>query len=299
MPGFLLLYQNNTKMKLIRNELINDMVVKTDFELETTKNPVKFLLLSDLHIDNPKCDRKLLFKVLNQAVEENAYICVFGDLFCLMQGKGDPRKSKADIRPEHNKANYIDAVIKDTAQILKPYANNILFIADGNHETSIVKHIEVDPIENLLGYLHKTNPEIVHMGYQGYHVIKMQFFGSRFLTTLFFHHGAFSGPVTKGALSVNRYSSIVKSDVVVSGHTHDSWIIEHPFYELQQKTHEVQMKIQYHVKTGTFKQEYLQRNGFQIEKTVMPKPLGGWWMDIYVKKANVSAERIIKFTKAD
>jgi predicted phosphodiesterase len=286
-------------MKLIRNELVNDMVVKTDFELTTSTKPVKFLLLSDMHIDNPKCDRKLLFKVLNQAVDENAYICIFGDLFCLMQGKGDPRKSKSDIRPEHNKANYIDAVIKDTASLLKPYANNILYIADGNHETSIVKHIEVDPIENLLGYLHKTNPEIIHMGYQGFNLITTSFYGSNYNTTVFFHHGAFSGPVTKGALSVSRYSSIVKSDVVVSGHTHDSWIIEHPFYELQQKTHDILMKIQYHVKTGTFKQEYLQRNGFQIEKTVMPKPMGGWWMDVTMKKSNSAAERIIRFTKAD
>lgn len=287
------------KYNLIKHEKVNDMVAYSKFQTDSSKNTAKFLLLSDLHIDNPKCDRKLLFKVLNQAVEENAYICVFGDLFCLMQGKGDPRKSKADIRPEHNKANYIDAVIKDTAEILKPYANNILFIADGNHETSIVKHIEVDPIENLLGFLHKTNPEIIHMGYQGFHVLALECLNSKYSTTIFFHHGAFSGPVTKGALSVNRYSSIVKSDVVVSGHTHDSWIIEHPFYEIEPKTNEVRMRIQHHVKTGTFKQEFLQPNGFQIEKTVMPKPLGGWWMDLRVNKTHGNAYKTIKFSKAD
>lgn len=255
-----------------------------------------FLLLSDLHIDNPKCDRKLLIKVLNQAVEKNALILIFGDLFCLMQGKGDPRRSKADIRPEHNKPNYIDAVVKDTALILKPYANNILLIADGNHETSIIKHIEVDPIEYLLNYLHKYNPLIQHGGYQGFVRFYSDSGGKTRTIELFYHHGAFGGSVTKGVLSVNRYASIVKSDVVVSGHTHDSWVVEHPFYEMDQNC-VVHQKTQHHVKTGTFKQEYLQPNGFQIEKQVMPKPLGGWWMELSGKTMKWTPK--LTFSKAD
>jgi len=46
-----------------------------------------------------------------------------------------------------------------------------------------------------------------------------------------------------------------------------------------------------------FKQEYLVPNGFQIEKQVMPKPLGGWWMDFIVGKTNFP-ERL-QFQKAD
>lgn len=259
----------------------------------------RFLLLSDLHIDNPKCDRKLLLKVLKEAKEHNAIILIFGDLFCLMQGKGDPRRNKADIRPEHNKPNYIDAVIKDTAEILKPFANNIALIADGNHETSIIKHIEVDPIDYLLSYLHKYNPDIQHGGYQGF--VRLNTYSNDTNSNIknvdiFFHHGAWGGAVTKGVLSVNRYASIVKSDVVVSGHTHDTWYVEHPYYELRTNG-QVMQKTQYHIKTGTFKQEYLQSGGFQIEKQVMPKPLGGWWMDVIPNKGPDPAR--LNFTKAD
>lgn len=259
----------------------------------------RFLLLSDLHIDNPKCDRKLSLKVLKEAKEQNAIILIFGDLFCLMQGKGDPRRNKADIRPEHNKPNYIDAVIKDTAEILKPFANNIALIADGNHETSIIKHIEVDPVDYLLSYLHKYNPDIQHGGYQGF--VRLNTYSNDTNSNvknvdIFFHHGAWGGAVTKGVLSVNRYASIVKSDVVVSGHTHDTWYVEHPYYELRTNG-EVIQKTQYHIKTGTFKQEYLQSGGFQIEKQVMPKPLGGWWMDVIPNKGPDSAR--LNFTKAD
>jgi UDP-2,3-diacylglucosamine pyrophosphatase LpxH len=285
-------------MKLINIEKRSDLSYYISLDRYKDANQ-RFLLLSDLHIDNPKCDRKLLLKVLNQAKEQNAIILIFGDLFCLMQGKGDPRRSKADIRPEHNKPNYIDTVVKDTASILKPFANNIALIADGNHETSIIKHIEVDPIDYLLNYMHKYNPQIQHAGYQGFvrlnTYVKATNSNSKNID-IFFHHGAWGGAVTKGVMSVNRYASIVKSDVVVSGHTHDTWYVEHPFYEMK-KNGEVVQKTQYHIKTGTFKQEYLVPNGFQIEKQVMPKPLGGWWMDFIVGKTNFP-ERL-QFQKAD
>ena len=285
-------------MKLTNIEKKSDL--SYFISLDRNKDPnQRFLLLSDLHIDNPKCDRKLVLKVLREAKEQNAIILIFGDLFCLMQGKGDPRRSKADIRPEHNKPNYIDAVIKDTAEILKPFANNIALIADGNHETSIIKHIEVDPIDYLLNYLHKYNPDIQHGGYQGF--VRLNTFAKENKSNvknidIFFHHGAWGGAVTKGTLSVNRYASIVKSDVVVSGHTHDTWYVEHPYYEMR-KSGEVIQKTQYHIKTGTFKQEYLAAGGFQIEKQVMPKPLGGWWMDVQNGRGSDPAR--LNFTKAD
>lgn len=41
-----------------------------------------YLLTSDWHWDNPKCNRELLRKHINQAKERNAKILVFGDLFC-------------------------------------------------------------------------------------------------------------------------------------------------------------------------------------------------------------------------
>ncbi|NBW22393.1 MAG: hypothetical protein EBR82_82030, partial [Caulobacteraceae bacterium] len=92
-------------------------------------------LISDLHWDNPKCDRALLKKDLDEAVERNALIIVNGDFFCLMQGKGDPRRSKDDIRPEHNKGNYLQAVVEDAVDWFSPYKNNLALIGYGNHET--------------------------------------------------------------------------------------------------------------------------------------------------------------------
>ena len=48
--------------------------------------PKKVLLLSDIHWDNPKCDRELLKRHLDQAKEIGADVLLNGDTFCLMQG---------------------------------------------------------------------------------------------------------------------------------------------------------------------------------------------------------------------
>lgn len=95
----------------------NVCVIKKDW------NDAKVLLLSDLHWDNPYCDRVLLKKHLDEALNGDHDILINGDLFCLMQGAYDPRKSKADIRPEHNVVNYFDAIINTAVDWFTPYAH--------------------------------------------------------------------------------------------------------------------------------------------------------------------------------
>ena len=67
----------------------------------TSNAEFNFMLTSDWHFDNPKTNRALLFKHLDQIKEKNGYIIINGDIPCLMQGKYDPRKNKSAILPEH------------------------------------------------------------------------------------------------------------------------------------------------------------------------------------------------------
>ena len=93
-----------------------------------------------------------------------------------MQGKYDPRGNKKDIRPEHNKANYLDAVIETAVDWFKPYANHLIFIGYGNHETNILKRQETDMIQrfaDLFNYTHKPDVPISVGGYGGW--ITLQF----------------------------------------------------------------------------------------------------------------------------
>lgn len=249
--------------------------------LDLRENPEKKILVtSDWHIDNPKCRRDLLFKHLDQAKENNADVWVFGDLFCLMQGKYDPRKAKPDILPEHNVAAYLDAVIEDTASLLEPYKDNIKFISYGNHETSIVRRLETDPIERLITLMNHNGANIVKGGYFGYIKIKASHNSQRFAKVVFYHHGMWGGVVTKGVLGAGRTAAVVPdADYCISGHTHDHWSFTIPRYRISQG--ELISDVQIHLKTGTYKDEHTQGLGFHAERIFVPKSLKMWWMTAY------------------
>jgi hypothetical protein len=137
----------------------------------------KVLLLSDLHWDNPHCDRVLLKKHLDLALKGGNDVLLNGDTFCLMQGAYDPRKSKADIRPEHNVNNYLDAVVNDAIEWFKPYAHIIKVVGYGNHETNIIKRQETDVIQRFVfGLNRECGTSIETGGYGGWIVYRFNDF---------------------------------------------------------------------------------------------------------------------------
>ena len=107
---------------------------KNIHEIQLNGNKNKIAMLSDIHWDNPKCDWKLLKKHLDYCVSENIPIMFNGDFFCLMQGKGDRRGNKSDIRPEHNNAKYLDSIVETAVEWFSPYAHLMTVVGYGNHE---------------------------------------------------------------------------------------------------------------------------------------------------------------------
>jgi hypothetical protein len=97
----------------------------------TCQSGQEFLLISDLHWDNPHCDRGLLKNHLDEAVKRNAAIILNGDTYCCMGGKYDRRADKSLIRPEHNTDRYFDAIVDTSVEWFAPYAKNILLIGYG------------------------------------------------------------------------------------------------------------------------------------------------------------------------
>ena len=255
--------------------------IKLDWE------PKKFLLLSDVHWDNPHCRRDILKKHLDQALEEDALIFLNGDTFCLMQGKADPRKSKQDIRPEHNVYNYFDAVVEDAVNWFKPYAKNIAMIGYGNHETSIIKHQEIDVIQRFCYGLNiEAGANIVPGGYGGWIVISFASKNSNRNAwfRIKYHHGyGGGGPVTKGTIQHNRFATMVEgADLIWFGHVHED-------YEVTYSTEFLHCAGGYNVKhrnitmlrTSTYKDEFDDGSkGFHIERGRGPKFIGGRWLEL-------------------
>ena len=112
------------------------------FELKSINDTLKVLLIPDIHFDNPKCRRDILKKDLDEAMKIGARIIIPGDLFCLMQGSYDPRKSKGDILPQHNVDGYLDAVIEEAVEWFTPYAENIETKINSYPKTHICRNLK-------------------------------------------------------------------------------------------------------------------------------------------------------------
>lgn len=263
----------------------------------------KLLVMPDVHFDNPKCNRDLFFKLMDKAKEDNAYVLFIGDFFCLMNGTGDKRRSKDGIRPEYNKGDYIDLVINDAADKLAPYAKNILFMGYGNHETSVRKWVETDVLERLVERLNfMSDAKIQRMGYHGFCLLRFQKNNRQNVRTktLFWHHGAFGGQVTKGVLGVMRHGAVTPdADIIVTGHTHDNWSVKQPRYRISKNTGEVKIEDQIHLKVGTLKEEFVQEGGWAVERLVLPKSMSGWWIDLNSKYSNGNTSVQISYSPAN
>lgn len=237
-----------------------------------------YLLQSDVHWDNPHCDRKLFHKHLKQAKERNAGIMIFGDFFCAMQGKWDKRSNKESLRPEHRQGNYFDSLVNTAADDLADYAPLFKVIARGNHEMSVEAHHETDLIDRLCKRLN-----IQAGGYAGFvRFLFTQGGSDKTSHSLFWHHGSGGGgPVTKGVIGTNRKAVWLPDPTfVVSGHIHEEWVMTMPRLRLSQSGKMYQDE-QIHVTTATYKQEFHLNKGFHIERGRAPKPLGGAWLRFY------------------
>ena len=73
-------------------------------------------------------------------------------------------------------------------------------------------------------------------------------------------------------------------DIMFSGHTHDGWIVPQPRMKRNSAKRKVQTENQWHVRTGTYKEEFEQGEGWATEKISMPKYIGGCFMKVFYSK---------------
>jgi Icc-related predicted phosphoesterase len=243
-------------------------------------------IFSDLHWDNPKCDRVKLKKHLDYCLERKIPVFINGDLFCLMQGRYDGRSNKSDILPEHNKANYLDAIITTAVEWFSPYASILTVIGYGNHETNIIKRMETDMIQrfvDLMNYKNGTN--IQSGGYGGWLVLKVKIAytnaGAISVKCKYFHGSGGGGIVTKGAINLTRAMEMYEGmDVFILGHIHENWarndVRDMLKYNPGKHKYEMTHHNIHHCITGTYKDDYDDGAfGWANEKGMPPKPLGG------------------------
>lgn len=255
-------------------------------------------ILSDIHWDNPHCDRILLKKHLEYCLEKEIPVIVTGDFFCLMQGRGDNRRNKSDIRPEHNNARYLDSIVETAVEWWSPYVSILKLVTYGNHETGVIKYQETDVLQrfvDLLNYKNKSNVQIG--GYGGWivYVFKLTNTSSIHFKHKYFHGSGGGGIVTKGAINLTRALEMYEGfDIFSMGHIHENMSRNdvREYLETNKGVNKVIKKTIHHCITGTYKEEYEDGYmGWHVERGAPAKPLGGRILMLEVRDINTKAFR--------
>jgi len=276
-------------MKLIKH-------AKNIHELKLEASHAKIAMFSDIHWDNPKCDWTILKKDLDYCVKESIPIMINGDMFCLMQGQGDRRKNKSDIRDEHNNSKYLDSIVETAVEWWSPYSHLLTVIGYGNHETAIIKWQETDILSRFVKLLNLKNHTNVQVGgYGGWliinQVVRKKIASSDSTATMkirYFHGSGGGGVVTKGALNLTRALEMYEDfDVFTMGHIHENAArndVRDTIVQGSKGYRQLQKQI-HMMLTGTYKEEYGDGSkGWHVERGAPVKPIGGRILTIDYKR---------------
>jgi hypothetical protein len=243
-----------------------------------------FLLMSDEHYDSKHCDRALLQRHHEEALERKAGIFKFGDTFDCMGGKWDKRSGKQDIRPEYQTGKYFDTIVEDAAKFYGKYKDNILLISDGNHEQSIQQKHEINILDSLAEKLSVRRGKF--SGFIRFCFESGTSAGVRKSFVLYYNHGSGgNSPVTRGAIKTNRRQHDIEADFYVSGHIHTSMEIPRPRVKLNEACN-VELYEPEHILLGTYKNDFM-TGGWADSKEFSAPNLGGYWLRFFYRNHKI------------
>ena len=283
---------------MIPNIEVKGAVTKLRFDI--TNGWSQWLwLTSDNHFDAVACNRRLLKKHLDEAKARDALIFVFGDWFDAMQGRFDPRRSMNEVRPEYRADNYYDLIVDDAERFLTPYAQNLILITDGNHETAVETNANINLSDRLVKGLRGVGSPVMRGGYGGW--VKFMFDlsgglkkGPRQSKNLKYHHGyGGDAPVSDGMIQTKRQAVYLPdADIVVNGHNHNAY--EAPLVRERISTQGVQsFDLVWYIRTSGYNQGYGDGSkGWAVRKGFRPTPIGGCWIHLTCNDQKVKIQPI-------
>jgi hypothetical protein len=242
------------------------------------------LLMSDLHWDNPKSRRDLICQHLDKAKERNAPVFMNGDVFCAMQGWGDPRSRKGDLLAIHDGREYLNRLAETAVWFFEPYAQVIARVGMGNHESAVLKRREFDLIRSLTVGLRNAGSTVVRGGYKHWTMIRLEHEGGgrRITYPIYSFHGSGGGGrQTKGInKSAQRAQFLPDAKIVHTGHSHFCYADPIERHRITQLGRE-HIDYQYAIQTPGYKEEWLSDDGFATEGEHGPKAIGCVWVKLH------------------
>lgn len=248
-------------------------------------------LMADLHWDNAKCNRGILESHLREL--KGVPTTFVGDTLCLMQGKWDNRSDQNQLRQEHRGNNYLNMVEETFCDWVKPYANDLIGIGLGNHESSVTARHGHDVLQSIGGRLRDRGTPIPIMDYWYYIVVRLVDYDGKVDHSfrIFCHHGyGGGGEVTRGMIDNSRTRGQYDADVFVSGHIHRRNMDENVITRCGAKG-SIGQSTQLFLGCSTYKDESTCQ--WHNERGRAARPLGGWKLQYRFCKEN-SGTRYMK-----
>jgi len=209
--------------------------------------------LADLHLGDPLCNEKTITDYINYIKDTpNAYCILNGDLI-----NNSTRNSIGDVFSEQLTPMQ---QLKRASELLKPIANKILCMTNGNHEERTWRYDGIDITELLareLGiedrYARESAVLFVKVGTEMVHHRKRA--GGRrdqIMYSIFVTHGR-GGGRKEGAKAIRLadMASIVDTDIYIHSHTHLPMIMKQAYYRTQLNNTSVTMVDKLFVNTSS------------------------------------------------
>lgn len=279
-------------------KVLSDLCYKEDIKI-TSQFTKTIGFFGDVHADAKGFDKDLFYEHLDECAKRKAPAVFIGDLFDAMQGRNDRRGSKSSVISQASEDDYFNRLVEYIANLLAPKLKKIPYCIcmSGNHETAITRHNEIDLLKMLQHSLYvKGVKNFYPMGYRGYLKISASRSGARRDVNLFMHHGYGGGQRSKGTLKADIMQGIYSSaDVIVTGHVHMQWGL--PLYRLKLNNQGVEKKEEVvHIQVPSYKDDITnKKGGYAIEKGYSPSALGGYFIDIQLKRDKTNGGDTIQF----
>ena len=255
----------------------------------TAQKSLPLLIVSDIHFDSLHCDHESLKKHFDQIKEKNGKILIIGDLLDVMGCYKDPRSKPEQINPIYIQKgrSYLDLVVEDCYEFLKPYRENLALISYGNHEMSILKHRDTDPLERII-YLLNQEGDTVHKGaYAGWLICNLgrNKNSNRYTFNIAYHHGKGGNAKRSKGILYSQLDTMEYPDanMIVSGHDHNKIYDPSNVRKRLDRYGRTYKDTVHWLKTGSYAKSP-EDFGFVVERGFMAKRMGGWFVDLeYVR----------------
>lgn len=264
----------------------------------TAEQEADFFICSDVHYDSLKCDRELFKKHLDHIKSINGQVIIVGDLFDVMGCEKDPRSKANEIDPRYivRGRSYLDVVVEDVYEFLKPYKQNIALITYGNHETAIQKHRDTDILDRLIYLLNQEGGKEVQKGaYAGWVLVRFSRNNTRLIYNIAYHHGKGGNAKRSKGILYSQLDAMEYPDanLIVSGHDHnklyDPSNVRRRLTSKSKSIHTYNDTVHW-LKTGSYKKSS-NDFGWEVQRGFHPKRLGGWFVNLKIVRVRNGYDR--------